>query len=124
MARNGRKNADPHIIAALAAGKCVRTAAEECHVSDRTIFRRLQDPTFRKAVDEARAEMIGRATGQLSDAATEAVATLRRLLTSSSDTVKLGAARSILEFSSKLKEATEVPELIKRIESLEKAAAK
>lgn len=119
MAGNGRKSADGVLITALAAGKCVRVAAEEAGIGERTVYRRLEDAAFRRQVDEARGDMISRATGQLSDAATSAVETLRALLTSTSDTVRLGAARSILELGGRLRESEE---LEKRIERLEEAA--
>ena len=64
--------------------------------------------------------MIGRAVGQLADASTKAVQTLTALLVADSLTVRLGAARSILELGPRLREAVEIEE---RLSSLEQKAA-
>lgn len=122
MAASGRRNADDRLALLLAAGKTVADAAETAGVSQRTAFRRLDDAEFRAGVTTLRGEMIGRAVGRLADASTKAVETLTALLTSDSATVRLGAARSILELGTKLREATEIEERLTALE--EKASAK
>lgn len=64
--------------------------------------------------------MVARAVGRLSDAAVKAVETLVKLLDSESATAQLGAARSILELGTKLRESTEFEQ---RISDLEERAA-
>lgn len=96
MAASGRSGADAVLIAALAAGATYEAAAEQAGVSERTVRRRLEDEAFRNELAEARADMIAQTTAQLTAASTEAVATLRALLSSDLDFVKLAAARAIL----------------------------
>lgn len=108
MADNGRRKGDAALLVALAAGQTVRDAASLARVGERTAARRVADPEFRRQVIELRADMVQRALGKLADAATEAVDTLRGLLAGQSGSVKLGAARSILELGCKLKEAVEL----------------
>lgn len=117
MAGGSRKNADTALVAALAGGATVEAAAKLAGVSERTVYRRLENAGFRRQVAEARAAMIERATAKLAEASTEAAATLRALLDASSPpAVRLGAARAILELGTRLREAEE---LEKRIAELE-----
>ena len=78
---------------------------------------RLAEPDFRKRLQQVRSEIVQRTTGALTAASTEAVKTLLALQQASTPpTVRLGAARAILEISMKLRENTDLSE---RIEALE-----
>lgn len=118
MAHRGRKNSDSLIIAALAAGKTHEQAAAQAGVSLRTVARRVTGPDFRQAVLETRAALIEQATGKLADATTLAAAELVALLADESSTVRLSAARSILDTAGRYAEATDVNERIQRLEAL------
>jgi hypothetical protein len=116
VAVSGRKNADAALVLALAGGKTVEAAAGEAGVSERTAYRRLEDPEFRRRVTEARATMVERALGKTADGMADAADTLRRLLTAGSGPVQLGAARSLLELGVKLRESVELEERIAALE--------
>lgn len=117
MADNGhRKKGDAALLLALASGQTVRDAAQAAGIGERTATRRVADPFFRRRVAELRAEMIGRALGQLADGMTEAAGTLRKLLAADGESVRLGAARSILELGNKLREAVELEERLATLE--------
>lgn len=121
MAGGSRANARAAVIAALAAGLTIRETAQQTGVSEGTIYRWRRKPDFTKAVESARSELISNTVGRLSDSATAAVAVLRRLL--SEDTppsVRLGAARAILEMASRYRESEE---LERRLTVLEEAVA-
>ncbi len=117
MADGGRKNADAALIAALASGATVRDAAATARVGERTVYRRLDNPAFRRRVDEARAEIVARAVTKLSAASTEAVDALRALLSSEMDFARLGAARAILELGLKLREHEQLAERMAALEA-------
>jgi hypothetical protein len=117
MADFGRKKGDSPLLLALAAGRTVREAAELAGVGERTVTRRLADPDFRRQVAEARSAMMDRALGKLADATSDAVATLKDLLDAASETARLGAAKSILELSTKLRETVELEQRIAALES-------
>jgi hypothetical protein len=118
MAGSGRKNADAVLIAALAGGKTIRAAAETADVSERTVYRRLESAAFRSGISTVRAQMLSEAVGLLTSAASGAVATLMRLLTAESPSVQLGAARSILELGTRLREGEELERRIAELERL------
>ena len=105
---------------AIASGTSVREAAASAGVSERTAYRRLGDPAFRRRVSEIRASFLNQAVGLLSEAANEAVSTLKALLTARAESVRLSAARAILELGPKLREQAELEE---RVTALERVAA-
>ena len=118
MTNSAKRKGDSLLLAAFASGMTVRDAAKAASVSESTAHRRMRDPTFKRQVAELRAGLIERAAGQLSEAATDAVTTLRALLSASAETVRLGAARAILELGTKLRESVELEQ---RIAALEEA---
>jgi hypothetical protein len=70
MADNDSEKGDAALIVALAGGATVRDAARRAHVGERTVYRRLDEPDFRRQVQDARAGMVAQAVGKLADAAT------------------------------------------------------
>jgi hypothetical protein len=116
MAENGRHKGDAALVLALAGGQTVRDAARTAGIGERTATRRWADPAFRQRVVCLRAEMVAQAAGQLADGMAEAAATLRRLLTAEAESVRLGAARSILEIGTKLRELVELEARLQALE--------
>ncbi len=117
MADFGRRKGNARLVAEFAAGRTLRDAARASGLSERTAGRRLADPEFRKLVSDVRSEMIQRAVGALASAAEEAIATLRDLLSDDSSTARLGAARSVLEYGTKVRENVELEQRIVDLES-------
>jgi soluble lytic murein transglycosylase-like protein len=105
MAVRGRKNGDDRLALELAAGKTVADAAAAACLSQRTAYRRLDDPQFCGRLARLQHEMIAQAVGRLAEAATKAADRLVALLDAESETVRLGAARSILEHALKRRES-------------------
>lgn len=101
---------------ALASGQTVRDAALGAGVGERTATRRLADLDFRRKMYQLRAEMVERALGKMADGMAEAADTLRSLLRAEADSVRLGAARSILELGNKLRETVELETRIAELE--------
>ncbi len=117
LAGNGKRKGDSALVAALAAGMTVKDAADAAGVRERTAHRRLEDAGFRREVAGARARLVEHALGQLADASAEAVTTLRALLHAEGESARLGAARSILELGTKLRESVEFEARIARLEA-------
>jgi hypothetical protein len=118
MVENGRRNrrGDDALLLALASGQTVRDAASTAGIGERTATRRVADTDFRRRVGELRAEMVGRALGQLADGMTEAAGTLRALLSAEGESVRRGAARSILELGNRLRESVELEQRLQALE--------
>ena len=116
MSEIGRRKGDSGLVAALAAGATVRDAAQSAGVSERTAHRRLEEAAFARRVATARSEMLSRAVGTLAHASTAAATALALLLKADSETVRLGAARSILELAAKLHETEQLEQRIAQLE--------
>jgi hypothetical protein len=101
---------------ALASGQTVTEAAVSADLSRRTATRRVADPAFRRRVAELRAGMVARALGKMADGMTAAADTLRALLDAEGESVRLGAARSILELGNKLRESVELEQRLADLE--------
>lgn len=84
------------LVLALASGLSWRAAARQAGCSHSTVARRMADPGFRLRVSARRAEMLDSASGRLSALMTDASKTLKALLSSPSDAIRLGAAKEIL----------------------------
>src|SRR6476469_1865789 len=94
---------------ALAAGCTQPEAARSAGCGARTIKTWLHDrPAFGRRVAELRAEMTARALGRLADGMAFAADALRKLLSAKSETVRLGAARAVLELGTRLRESVEL----------------
>jgi|GEM_PF-4561427 hypothetical protein len=91
-----RRNIDELLIAYLAAGKTVRETARLVGCGEATVHRRLADPAFRRAVQQARREMVEAIRGDIRKAATLAVSTLEALLTSDEPSIRLRAAAVLM----------------------------
>jgi transposase-like protein len=117
VAHRGRRNADEALALALAAGQTLRDAAQAVGIGERTATRRWADADFRRRVADLRGAMVERAMGRMADAMTEAADTLRQLLHAEAESVRLGAARGILELAIKLRESVENAAAIADIES-------
>src|SRR5688500_17157490 len=113
MPQNGRRQADQMLLLALACGATVEAAARQAGLSEATAQRRLKEPAFQQALQETQADLVQRTMGMLTGAAGEAVKTLLNLLKDSSPaTVRLGAARAVLEMGMRFREAQELEERI------------
>jgi hypothetical protein len=110
---------DARLIPALASGKSQEEAAASAALSRATVVRRLNDPAFRAEVRRVQSEMVEKVTGLLAEGAAEGARKLKELLSAESESVQLGAVRSLLDFSLRLREEAAAEELRQRIESLE-----
>jgi hypothetical protein len=116
VAVRGRKSADAALALALAAGLTIEAAAERAGVSPRTAYRRLADPAFLGRVTALRDGMVERAVGRMAEGMADAADTLRQLLGAQAESVRLGAARSILELTPRLWESLDVGERLAALE--------
>jgi hypothetical protein len=116
MAGSGRKNADEAQAIALASGQTLRDAAAAAGISERTAARRWADDAFRCRIAKPRAEMMERTLGLLVDGMAEGAEMLRALLKAESESVRLGAARSLVELPLRVREHTELEERLRFLE--------
>jgi hypothetical protein len=117
VARGRRRKGDAALVEALACGASAEGAARTAGVSPRTVYRRLADPAFRAQVGAARAELVRREAGLLTVAGLGSIKALTALQESAtSEAVRLGAARAVLELSCKLRESADLQERVAAVE--------
>jgi len=113
----GRSGADSAILAALAGGATAAEAARAAGVSERTVRRRQAEPSFADDLDEARRALLRTALDRLSAAATTAVDTLSILMDAEvAPSVRLGAAKAVIELGSRLRAEQELSDRLLAIE--------
>ena len=106
------------LAVAVAGGQTVKAAAESCSCSERQGYRISATPEFKSRVSAIRAEMTSQAVGELSAAASEAVATIRELLASTNEpSVRLNAAKAIMNALGPMSELGELRERLAALES-------
>ncbi len=120
MSENTLSTKQARAIAALLSERTHAAAAESAGISERTLYSWLADATFQQHYQQARREAVLHATAQVQALCGDAIDTLQRLLMSSSPSVALGAAKTVLDLSVK---AIELDDLAQRIERLEQAHA-
>ncbi|MEP0766737.1 MAG: hypothetical protein HRF45_09395 [Fimbriimonadia bacterium] len=113
--QRGRKG-DAEMIAALAIGRTARDAAALASVNEATVHRRMKDPEFMRQVSDLRDQMFRETAGSLARSTGAAVVTLVGLMKDGTPNVKLGAARTILEYSTRFAETLELAERIASVE--------
>lgn len=113
-----KKKAETELVLTLACGASPENAAQKAGVSVRTVYRRLAEPAFRAQVSELRAEMARRTAGMLTAAGLGAIRTLTTLQESAvSESVRLSAARAVIELGCKLRESVELTEQLTALEA-------
>ena len=116
----GRKQGDDLLITSLACGATVEAAAHKAGMCERSVYRRLESKEFKQRLQDFRDDIVKRTSAVLTAASMEAVKTLVSLMErSTAPSARLGAARSVLEISMKLREVVELED---RIRALEKDA--
>ncbi len=112
-----RLGKETRLVFALAAGACATVAARKAGCSRRTVFRRLKDPEFLRAVGARRGQILSRATCRLARTSTQAVDTLQKLLDDGNPGVRRMAAKSLLDSLARLSDLAEVEERLAELEA-------
>ena len=112
------KPRDEAIVVALLATGSQREAAKRAGCGESTVRRKLDDPKFMERYDSARRRMFGLALGRLQRLASLAVETLNELLSKDqAPAIRLGAARAVLEYSTRWADYADIERRITVIES-------
>ena len=111
-----RSGKDSALALALAGGSQAKDAVPQAGVTDRTIRRKLADPSFRRLVTDLRDELIGRALGRLADNMTLASDEIAALLKAENPALRLRAARAMLTFGLRLRDSVDLTDRVREIE--------
>jgi hypothetical protein len=103
-------------IIALCHAETVKAAAKQCHVSVYTLHRWLRDAAFQTAYRECRYQVMGEAFATLQKGCTLAVSVLVAAMKDEAASVRLAAAKTVLDLAMK---ARAIEELEERVAALE-----
>ena len=119
MPRSCATKADQTLLQALACGATVENAARKAGISERTAYRRLNNPAFVQQLDQLRAEMVQRTAGMLTGAGLGAVKTLVDLQQDATvpPATRRGAARDVLQLAIKYRETAELEQRVAALEA-------
>jgi hypothetical protein len=110
--------ADEKLALELSAGKKVADAATAAGMSERTAYRRLNDPAFQERIREIRRGISSRVMHLLARAAVDAVEVLHLIATSCDDMgLRVKAAASLLDYQLKFHEQYDLDERLSRLEA-------
>ncbi len=106
-------------VAALLETRTIAAAARAAQVSERTLYRWLNQDAFRDEVKQARRAAVAQATARLQNLSSSAVETLEQMLNDSVQptVARVGTVRTALQYAYR---ASEVDDLSDRIAALEK----
>lgn len=106
------------VIAALLNEPTVSKAAEKCKLSERQIFERMKQPSFRQEYNRAKRQILESATNALQARLTAATETTIEIMQNkeNSPQIRLNACNLIFNQCQKL---TETVDILDRIETLE-----
>ena len=119
MPRSVQKSADRILLQALACGATVENAARKAGMSERTAYRRLDDPVFLNQLEQLRADMVLRTAGMLTGAGMGAVKVLVELQNDAAQpaAVRRRSARDVLEMGLKFREIAQLEQRLAAIEA-------
>lgn len=103
-------------LAALLATPTVTAAAERSGLGERTIYRYLKDPEFKRRYSEERAHLLDQTVAGLQKLGIGAVGVLRRNFDAESPHVQIRAARAVLDLMFRGAELVEMEERLRRLE--------
>jgi hypothetical protein len=120
-----RATHEDRAVAALLTEPSIAAAAKAAGISESTLLRWMQDPTFRDRLRAARRSVVEDAVGRLQQAATLAVDALARNLACGTPAVEVSAAKGILDLTMKSLESdtAERLEAIERLLNIEQQRA-
>ena len=103
----------------VASGLSLTAAARKANVGVPTAKRwSATSPAFRCRVQELRAEMTSQALGRMAAGMSEAADVLRGLLAAEAESIRLGAARSLLDLGMKLQDSVDLENRLADLENL------
>lgn len=103
-------------LAALLASPTVVAAAERSGLGERTIYRYLKDPEFKRRYQEERAFLLDQTVAGLQKLGIGAVGVLRRNFDAENPHAQIRAARTVLDLMFKGTELVEMEERLRRLE--------
>ena len=102
----------------IARGTSIARAAKLVRVSEATGYRWARKPEVRKAVEDVRSTVLQAASHQLTNIVGKAVSALEQLLKSDSEKIRLSAARTVIDGTTKMRQLAELEQELEQIRTI------
>jgi hypothetical protein len=106
------------LIQLLCGGLAIEAASRKAKIARSTAFRWLQDPVFKKTLNQTKAEIFDQAIGLLKAAGLAAARELVMLLKSENENTLRLTAGAILEINFRIREEEEITSRLSRLEKI------
>jgi hypothetical protein len=116
MEQNGTLEKDSTLALALASGVSIADAAAQADVGRTTVYRKLENPNFRRLVAEYRDRLIATALGRIADNLTRGADVLAQMLDSPEPHIRIRAARALFSLGIKLRDSVDLTMRMREVE--------
>jgi hypothetical protein len=116
MEQNGTPEKDSLLALALASGVSIADAATQAEVGRTTIYRKLENPEFRRLVAEYRDRLIATSLGRIADNLTRGAEVLAQMLDSPKEAMRIRAARTLISLGMKLRDSVDLTMRMREVE--------
>jgi AcrR family transcriptional regulator len=116
MEHNGTPEKDAILALALASGVSIADAAAQADVGRTTVYRKLENPEFRRLVAEYRDRLIATALGRIADNLTRSADVLAQMLDSPKEYIRIRAARALFSVGMKLRDSVDLTTRMREVE--------
>ncbi|MDB5306963.1 MAG: hypothetical protein JWO38_1165, partial [Gemmataceae bacterium] len=124
MPTPSKEYADEVLIRHLAYGDIIPDAARIAHVSERTVFRRLANPTFRDRLSATQAAALSPAYGMLTTGLNDACYKLTQLVRHPNPHVGFKAAKAVVVLTLTMRDQVELEDRVTGLERIVKHKAR
>ena len=111
---------DSLLAIALASGASISDVAARANIDRSTVYRKLENPEFRRLVAEFRDRLIGTALGRIADNMTRAADALAAMLDAPEPHIRLRAIRALFTLGIRLRDSVD---LTTRVHDVERTLA-
>ena len=110
---------DEVIVAELLSSVSIRAAAKKLKLQEKTIYKRMKQPEFKKLYADARKEVVEQATARLQNFANQAVSCLALVMAQKENApqVRINAADAILRYCLKFSEKSDITDKLDKLEA-------
>jgi len=107
---------DSLLAIALASGASISDVAARANIDRSTVYRKLENPEFRRLVAEFRDRLIGTALGRIADNMTRAADALAAMLDAPEPHIRLRAIRALFTLGIRLRDSVDLTTRMHEVE--------
>jgi hypothetical protein len=107
---------DSMLAIALASGESISQVAEQAGIERSTIYRKLENPEFRRLVAEYRDRLIATALGRIAENMTRGADVLAQMLDAPEPHIRIRAARALFSLGMKLRDSVDLTMRMREVE--------